>query len=313
MKIVFLDLKTMGEVPNLHLLEQHGTVTYYETTTPAEVPARIKEADIVIVNKVNLDQSALAAAPNLKLVCVAATGTNNIDKAAGAESGIVVKNVVDYSSASVAQLTFAMLLHLLHKLPYFDNYVKQGEYAQSDIFTHLKHPFREIKNKRFGIIGLGNIGRQVARIAEAFGAEVVYYSASGGNTNQPYQRLELEEFLRTSDIISIHAPLNEYTQNLLHYDRLQFLKSSAILINVGRGGIVNEADLVRALNENLLLAAGLDVFEQEPIDANNPLLNIQHKEKLVLTPHIAWASVEARTLLVEKVEQNIQTFLQEGE
>ncbi|KAA5544831.1 D-2-hydroxyacid dehydrogenase [Adhaeribacter rhizoryzae] len=312
MKIVFLDLKTMGEVPNLHLLEQHGNVTYYETTTPAEVPARIKEADIIIVNKVNLDKPALEAATNLKLICVAATGTNNIDKVAAAERGIVVKNVVDYSSASVAQLTFAMLLHLLHKLPYFDNYVKQGEYAQSEIFTHLNHPFREIKNKRFGIIGLGNIGRQVARIAEAFGAEVVYYSASGGNTNQPYQRLELEEFLRTSDIISIHEPLNEYTQNLLHYNRLQLLKPSAILINVGRGGIVNEADLVRALNENLLLAAGLDVFEQEPIEANNPFLNIQHKEKLVLTPHIAWASVEARTLLVEKLAQNIQTFLQEG-
>ena len=311
MKIVFLDLKTMGEVPNLHLLEQHGELIYYQNSSPAETQERIKDADIVITNKVNLNKQALDAAPNLKLICVAATGTNNIDKEAAAALGIPVKNAVDYSSASVAQLTFALLLHLLHKLPYFDNYVKQGDYAQSDIFTHLNNPFREIKGQRFGIIGLGNIGRQVASIAEAYGAEVVYFSASGGNTSQPYQRLDLEEFLRTSDIVSIHAPLNEHTQNLLNFDRIQLMKPSAILLNLGRGGIINEADLARALNNNLILAAGLDVFGQEPIDAENPLLKINEPEKLVLTPHIAWASVEARTLLVEKVSQNIQAFLQE--
>ncbi|GEO06936.1 2-hydroxyacid dehydrogenase [Adhaeribacter aerolatus] len=312
LKIVFLDLKTMGEVPNLHLLEKYGEVKYYQNTAPDETPGRIKDADIVITNKVDINKPALEAAAKLKLICVAATGTNNVDKEAAAQRGIPVKNAVDYSSASVAQLTFALLLHLLHKLPYFDNYVKQGEYSQSDIFTHLENPFREIKGKRFGIIGLGNIGRQVARIAEAFGAEVVYFSASGGNTEQPYQRLELKEFLGTSDIVSIHAPLNQYTQNLLHYDQLRLMKPSAILLNMGRGGIVNEADLARALDENLIYAAGLDVFAQEPIEKDNPLLKIKNKEKLVLTPHIAWASVEARTLLVEKVAQNIQEFLQEN-
>lgn len=309
MKIVFLDLKTMGEVPNLHLLENFGEVIYYQTTAPAETLARVADADIVITNKVTLDKAILEGAAHLKLICVAATGTNNIDKETAAALGIPVKNAVDYSSASVAQLTFALLLHMLHHIPYFDNYVKQGEYSRSDIFTHLSYPFGEISGKRYGIIGLGNIGRQVAKIATAFGAEVVYYSASGRNTEQPYQRLELYEFLSTADFVSIHAPLNEYTQNLLHYDRLQLMKPSAILINVGRGGIVNEMDLARALDEGLIRAAGIDVFEQEPIAADNPLLNLKAKDKLVLTPHIAWASIEARTVLVEKIAQNIQDFL----
>ena len=311
MKIVFLDLKTMGEVPNLHLLEQYGEVTYYETTKPEETLARIEAAEVVIVNKVELGGPILEKAKNLKLICVAATGTNNIDKEAAARRGIPVKNAVDYSSNSVAQLTFALLLHLLHKIPYFDNYVKQGGYSRSDIFTHLSNPFSEINGKRFGIIGLGNIGRQVAKIAEAFGAEVVYYSASGRNTDQPYLRLELEEFLSTADIISIHAPLNEYTDNLIHYDRLQLMKTTAILINAGRGGIVNEKDLARALDEEIIYAAGIDVFRQEPIEPDNPLLKLKAKERLVLTPHIAWASIEARTLLVEKVAHNIKEFLEQ--
>jgi lactate dehydrogenase-like 2-hydroxyacid dehydrogenase len=312
MKIVFLDLKTMGEVPNLHLLEQLGQVTYYQTSTPEETLARVKEADIVITNKVELDRPILEGATNLKLICVAATGTNNIDKEAAAQLGIPVKNAVDYSSHSVAQVTFALLLHLLHNIPYFDNYVKQGEYSASDIFTHLQNPFHQISGTRFGIIGLGNIGRQVAKIACAFGAEVVYYSASGRNTDQPFLRLNLEEFLSTCDIVSIHAPLNEHTSNLLHYDRLRLMKPSAILINVGRGGILNEADLARALDEGLIKAAAIDVFQHEPINADNPLLKLKAREKLVLTPHIAWASIEARTLLVEKVARNIQEFLKQG-
>lgn len=308
MKIVFLDVKTIGEVPNLNLLEAYGEVIYYQTTTPDQTLTRIKEADVVITNKVVLDAATIQAAPNLKLICVAATGTNNIDKAAAATRNIPVKNAVDYSSASVAQLTFALLLQLIHNIPYFDNYVKQGAYAQSSIFTHLGKTFWQIQDKRYGIIGMGNIGRQVAAIAKAFGAEVVYFSTSGKNNDQPYQRLELTEFLRTSDIISIHAPLNEHTANLLYYDRLQLMKKTAVLINVGRGGIINEADLARALDEDLIAGAGLDVFEQEPIKADNPLLHLKNKDKLILTPHIAWASVEARTLLIEKVSKHIEEF-----
>ncbi|MEX0779047.1 MAG: D-2-hydroxyacid dehydrogenase [Balneolales bacterium] len=311
MKLVFLDAKTLGDVPNLDLIDQFGEVTYYQTTDPEQTLDRITGADVVITNKVVLDKELIEKADKLKLICVAATGTNNIDVASAKEQGVLVKNVAGYASKSVAQGTFALLLHLLHNIPYFDNYVKDGSYSQSEIFTHVEKTYWEISGKRFGIIGLGNIGRQVAEIAEAFGAEVVYYSASGKNKQQPYQRLDLEEFLNTSDIVSIHAPLNEYTRNLLTYERLQHMRKSAIIINTGRGGIVNEAGLAQALNENLIAGAGIDVFEQEPIDTGNPLLQVKNKEKLALTPHIAWASIEARTLLVEKVAQNIQDYLQE--
>lgn len=302
----------MGDIPNINLLEQFGEVTYYPTTAPEETSGRIKDADIVITNKVVLDRNTIAQAEKLKLICVAATGTNNVDKVAAVERGIAVKNAEDYSSNSVAQGTFALLLHLLTDIPYYDQYVKQGSYSHSDIFTHFGRPFWELAGKRFGIIGLGSIGRQVAKIAEAFGSEVVYYSASGRNNQPGYLRLELEEFLRTSDVVSIHAPLNEHTSNLLYYDRLRLMKRSAILINAGRGGIVPEADLARAIDEGLIAGAGIDVFQTEPIQPHNPLLQIKNKSRLALTPHVTWASIEARTCLMKKVSLNIREFLREA-
>jgi len=309
MKLVFLDVKTMGEIPNLTLLEKFGNVAYYQTTRPDQTQERIQDADIVITNKVVLDQSIIEQCPNLKLICVAATGTNNVDKVAAEKRGIPVKNAMDYSTQSVTQGTFSILFHLLVNIPYFDQYVKEGEYAKTDIFTHFGRGFWELSSKRFGIVGLGAIGRQVAKVAAAFGAEVVYYSTSGQNNDQPYLRLELDEFLRTADVVSIHAPLNENTTNLMNYDRLKCMKPSAILINVGRGGIVNEADLARALDEKLLAGAGIDVFTQEPINPKNPLLHVKNKDRLALSPHVTWASIEARTLLMEKVGRNIDEFL----
>jgi lactate dehydrogenase-like 2-hydroxyacid dehydrogenase len=298
MKIIFLDTKTVGTVPNLHLLEQFGDVIYYQTTFPGQTQERIQQADIVITNKVVLNSSHIGQAPHLKLICVAATGMNNVDLAAARARGIPG--------------TFSLLLHLLNNTPYYNDYVKIGAYAQSDIFTHIDRPFWELSGKRFGIIGLGNIGRRVAKVAEAFGAEVVYYSASGQNYQQPYQRLELEELLQTSDIVSIHAPLNEYTRNLINYERLQLMKRTAILINAGRGGIVNEADLAQALDEDLIAGAGIDVFEMEPINPRNPLLQVTNRDKLVLTPHVSWASIESRTSLIEKVGAHIGEFLKES-
>jgi glycerate dehydrogenase len=309
MQLVFLDVKTVGDVPNLNLLEKFGQVTYYQTTQPEQTLERIKDADIVITNKVVLNNSIIEQSPKLKLICIAATGTNNVDKAAAEGRGIPVKNAVDYSTQSVAQGTFAILFQLLINIPYFDRYVKDGSYSKTDIFTHFGKGFRELTGKRFGIIGLGNIGKQVAKIADAFGAKVVYYSTSGQNNQQPYQRLELDEFLQTADIISIHAPLNEKTTNLINYDRLSQMKKSAILINVGRGGIVVEADLARALDEKLIYGAGIDVFDKEPIRPDNPLLHLTNKDALVLTPHVTWASIESRTALLEKVGQNIEEFL----
>ena len=312
MKLAFLDTKTIGIIPNQQLLDQFGEVTYYPTTSPDQTWERIRQADIVITSKVVLDEYMIRNAENLKLICVAATGTNNIDKPAALKRGIPVMNVSDYSSNSVAQGTFALLLHLLNKVSYFDQYVKDGAYSRSDIFTHFGKSFWELTGKRFGIIGLGNIGRQVARIAEAFGTEVVYYSTSGRNTEQPYLQLDLETFLNTCDVVSIHAPLNENTVNLINYDRLKLMKKNAILLNAGRGGIVNEADLAKALDENLIAAAGMDVFSKEPILPENPLLHVRDKEKIVLTPHVTWASIESRTLLMEKIRDNIESFIKES-
>jgi lactate dehydrogenase-like 2-hydroxyacid dehydrogenase len=312
MKLIFLDTKTIGAIPNQYLLDKFGEVIYYPTTGADQTQERISDADVVITSKVILDQKAIESASKLKLICVAATGTNNIDKTAAGKRGIIVKNVSDYSTNSVAQGTFALLLQLVNKISYFDNYVKQGLYSGSDMFTHFGKSFWELSGKRFGILGLGNIGSQVARIATAFGSEVVYYSASGKNTQQPYLRLELDEFLMTSDIISIHAPLNEFTANLINYNRIQLMKRSSILLNTGRGGIVNEADLARALNEDLIAGAGMDVFSKEPIISVNPLLHIHDREKVVLTPHVTWASIESRTLLMEKICNNIEDFIKEN-
>jgi lactate dehydrogenase-like 2-hydroxyacid dehydrogenase len=313
MKLVFLDTKTVGAVPNLNLLDQFGEVDYHFTTSADQTLDRVKDADIVITNKVVLDKNIIEKASKLKLICVAATGTNNIDKVAAEERGIPVINTSDYSTNSVAQGTFALLLYLIHNISYYDNYVKDGSYSKSDIFTHYgARPFWELNQKRFGIIGLGNIGRKVASIATAFGAEVVYYSASGKNNQPEYKRLELEEFLNTSDVVSIHAPLNEYTSKLINYERLKLMKKSAILVNAGRGGIVDEADLAKALDEGLIAGACIDVFEKEPVSPSNPLLHIKDKTKIAMTPHSIWTSIESRTLLMDKVVQNIKRFLEES-
>lgn len=309
MNIVFLDAKTVGDVPNLKSLEEFGNVTYYPVTKPEETKARIQNADIVITNKVVLDRSLLKGASQLKLICIAATGMNNVDLEAAKMLGIPVKNVSGYSTKSVTQCTFAMIFHLIQQLNYYDEYVKSGDYSKSEIFTNQDRSFFELSGKRIGIIGLGQIGRSVAALAEAFGAEVVYYSTSGKNNDQPYTQLDLNGLLTTSEIVSIHAPLNEDTRNLIGANELSIMKSSALLINTGRGGIVDENALSQAIDSDQIAGAGIDVFENEPMKSVNPLLQISKKEKLVLTPHIAWASVEARTELIDGVMKNIREFI----
>jgi len=305
--LVFLDAETVGRDIDLSGLKQFGQVEIYPVTHPDEVIARVSSAEIVITNKVVIDKAVMDAAPNLKLICVAATGTNNIDIDYAKQKGIAVTNVPGYSTQSVVEMTFAMLFYLLRHLSYYDNYVKSGRYAQSSIFTHLDRPFWELVGKRWGIIGLGNIGRNVARIAKCFGCEVVYYSTSGRNINPEFKRVNLSELLETSDIVSIHAPLNKRTRNLITYNELKCMQRHAILLNLGRGGIVNEIDLARALEEGLIAAAGLDVLEQEPIHPDNPLLKL--KDKILITPHIAWSSIEARKRLIDEVVLNIKAFL----
>ena len=307
--IVFLDQKTIGKVDNLKLLSKIGKLDTYETTEPGQVVERCKDREIVIVNKVEMTEEVMKQLPDLKLICVAATGVNNVDLNYAGNNGIEVKNVAGYSTDSVAQLTFTMLLYLINKPYYYDTYVKSGAYSRSGSFTHHNEPFWELKGKRLGIIGLGTIGRQVARIAESFGMEVVFYSTTGRNNHISYKRFELEDLLKSSDVVSIHAPLNNQTRNLITYDRMKLMRPCAILLNLGRGGIVNEKDLAKALNENVIAAAGIDVMEHEPINADNPLLKLFDKEKILITPHMAWASKESRELLVEKIARNIEIYL----
>jgi glycerate dehydrogenase len=306
--IVFLDLETIGKVDNLKLISKLGSFDYYDHTPEEQVVERCLSKEIVIVNKVEMSAEVMQKLPDLKLICVAATGVNNVDLNYAKSNGIEVKNVAGYSTDSVAQLTFTMLLYLINKPYYYDSYVKSGAYSRSTSFTHHSEPFWELKGKRMGIIGLGTIGRQVARIAESFGMEVVFYSTTGRNNHISYKRFELDDLLKSSDVVSIHAPLNNQTRNLLTYDKMKLMRPCAILLNLGRGGIINEMDLARALNENLIGAAGIDVMEQEPINADNPMLKLFDKEKLLITPHMAWASRESRELLVEKIARNIEVY-----
>lgn len=307
--IVFLDASTLGKVDAFDKIKSLGNYTEYQTTLPEQRLKRIQGNEIVITNKVVLDKEIMQACPELKLICIAATGTNNIDLDFAAKRGIIVKNVAGYSTSSVAQTTFALLLHLLNKTSYFDNYVKSGKYSKSPIFTHIGRNYWELKGKTYGIIGLGNIGKEVAKIAGAFGAKVIYYSTSGKNTSSGYTNVSLEELLKLSDVISIHCPLNDYTKGLISEKQLGLMKKSAILINVGRGGIVNEPDLANALNNKQLAGAGIDVMENEPIEANNPLLTILEPERLAITPHIAWVSNEAREELALGIYNNICEWL----
>jgi lactate dehydrogenase-like 2-hydroxyacid dehydrogenase len=309
MNIVFLDAKTMGKVPNFSLLEKLGDFVSYPITKPEERLERLRKADVAITCKVVIDKEMMDACPDLKLICVAATGTNNIDLNYAREKGITVKNVANYSTESVAQMTVGMILHLVNQLNYFDRYVKTGAYTKSDMFTNYGPDFFELKGKRAGIIGLGNIGKRVASILEVFGMEIVYYSTSGKNNNNDYLRVELDELLVTSDVVTIHSPLNEHTRNLITLPLLNLMKPTAVIINTGRGGIIQEADLVEAINEGVIAGAGLDVYEREPMACENPILRTTHPGRLVLTPHTAWTSVEARTTLISKIAENIEEFV----
>jgi len=306
--IVFLDLDTIGKVDNMKLLSKLGRLETYDSTSPDQVVERCLGKSMVIVNKVEMTAEIMKQLPDLKLICVAATGVNNVDLNWAENNGIEVKNVASYSTDSVAQLTFTMLLYLINKPTYYDNYVKSETYSRSDSFTHHREPFWELKGKRLGIIGLGTIGRQVARIAESFGMEVVFYSTTGRNNHISYKRFDLDDLLKSSDVVSIHAPLNNQTRDLITYEKIKLMRPCAILLNLGRGGIINEKDLARALNDNLIGAAGIDVMEREPINPDNPLLKLYDKEKILITPHMAWASKESRELLIEKVGRNIEVF-----
>lgn len=305
MKIVFLDAYSLADI-DMAPLKSLGRYQQYGYTPQEKVIERADGAEVVVVNKVLMTAEIMDALPELRLICVAATGLNNVDLEYAQKKGVTVKNVAGYSTESVAEATFAFVLALLRNVRYYDTYVKSGEYTESGMVSNTSRRISEIKGKRWGIIGLGAIGGRVAEIASFFGAQVSYYSASGAERTAGYERKTLEDLLAESDIVSIHAPLNESTYGIIDHAKMILMKPTAILVNMGRGGIVNEADLARALEEGVIAGAGLDVFEQEPVSEDNPLLRLRDENKLIAAPHCGWASVEARTLLVEKLAENIR-------
>lgn len=307
LKIVFLDAQTLGSDISLAPVSDLGDYVSYPFTKPEDVLSRIAGFDVVITNKVWMGKEQIDASPALKLICVAATGTNNVDTAYAASKGIPVRNAVDYSTESVTQVTWMHILNLVGKARYFDDYVKDGSYSASGCFTNATVPFFELRGKTYGTVGLGNIGSRVSAVAEAFGMKVLYYPTSGKPHSDRYEAdTDLDSFLSRCDVVSVHCPLNERTNGLIGYRQLARMKRSAVIVNMGRGGIVVEADLARALDEGLIAGAATDVFTKEPLPSGHPYLKMQHPERLLLTPHIGWASREARICLVDKIAANIK-------
>ncbi|HAQ51853.1 MAG TPA: D-2-hydroxyacid dehydrogenase [Lachnospiraceae bacterium] len=309
MNIVILERSSVGDDVSVDLLNRFGEVTVYNTTPVHMIGERIKDADIVIANKSPLNEETLRDASNVRLICEFATGYDNIDLSYCKKRGIGVRNVKGYSTDAVVQHTFGLCLYIFEKLNYYDNYVKSGAYARQDSFSHYDMNFSELSSKTWGIIGMGAIGSKVADIASAFGCNVVRYSLSDKPSDSTYKALPFDEFLHECDIISIHCPLNDNTRGLFDYSAFSKMKRDAILINVARGGIVVDADLYRALNENLIYGAGLDVTSTEPMTEDNPLSNYKDSNRLIITPHMAWASNEARARVVEETALNIEAFL----
>ena len=307
MKIVLLDALTLGD-SDLSVFDGLGQLTVHQTTHSDEVNERLAGQQVVITNKVVITAEHMASHPELKLICIAATGTNNVDLIAAEKAGIEVKNVSGYSTESVSQCTFSLLFQLLHQSRYYDQYIASQEWCNSPVFTHIERPFFEIKGKRWGIIGMGGIGQRVAELAAAFGCDVCYHSTSGKNNQQSIPQVSLETLLSECDVISIHAPLNAQTENLIGAAQLKQLKAGAIIMNLGRGGIIDEPAMADALDTQDIYHA-TDVLAVEPMLLNHPYLSVKASHRLVVTPHTAWASVEARKCLISKVVDNINGFI----
>ncbi len=309
MKIVVLERNSVGTDVSVDCYKDLGEVVCYRNTVAEDAPQRIKDADIIIANKCPMNGETLKDAANVKLICEFATGYDNVDVEYCKNRGIRVTNVRDYSTSAVAQHTFALALYLTEHLRHYDEYVKSGEYSAQDRFSNFDLPYTELEGKVWGIIGMGNIGRRVAEIAKAFGCRVIFHSVTGNSTCTDYEQVSFEELLAQSDILSLHCPLSDLTKNLIDKTALSRMKSTAILINVARGPVVNGRDLSEALKNQTIAAAGLDVLEEEPITVTHPLYQIKDSNKLIITPHMAWASTEARNRVVEEVYKNIDAFL----
>lgn len=309
MKLVILERNSVGTDVDVSCFEKFGEVTCYPNTVAANTSERVKDADIILANKAPLNESTLKDAPNVKLICLLATGFDNVDLAYCKSRGIKVTNVVNYCTSTVAQHTLLLALALSEKIAFYDDYVKSGAYSAQDRFSNFDRTFYDLEGKTWGIIGMGTIGRRVAGLAQAFGCRVIFYSASGKSTCTDYERVEFDTLLQESDILSLHCPLSDRTRGLINKDALSKMKETAILVNVARGPVVDTQALYDALVTDQIAGAGLDVLEQEPMAKDNPLARIKDSSKLIITPHMAWASLESRTRLVDEVVKNIEAFL----
>lgn len=309
MKLVILERNSVGTDVDVSCFEKFGEVTCYPNTVAANTAERVKDADIILANKAPLNESTLKDAPNVKLICLLATGFDNVDLAYCKSRGIKVTNVINYCTSTVAQHTLLLALALSERIAFYDDYVKSGAYSAQDRFSNFDRTFYDLEGKTWGIIGMGTIGRRVAGLAQAFGCRVIFYSASGKSTCTDYERVEFDTLLQESDILSLHCPLSDRTRGLINKDALSKMKETAILVNVARGPVVDTQALYDALVADQIAGAGLDVLEQEPMAKDNPLAQIKDSTKLIITPHMAWASLESRTHLVEEVAKNIEAFL----
>lgn len=310
MNIVALERNSAGTDISVDCWNELGNVTCYRNTvTVEEVKERIADADVIICNKAPMNEETLKDAPKVKLICELATGFDNCDLAYCKSRGIKVTNVVDYCTGMVAQHTFALAMALSEKLPHYDNYVKSGAYSAQDRFSNFDIPFYELEGKTWGIVGMGNIGKRVASIAKAFGCKVIFHSITGKSSCTDYPQVDKDTLLKESDFLSLHCPLSDISRNFIDKEALQKMKNTAILINVARGPVVNNTDLYEALVAGEIQAAGLDVLEKEPLEPSNPLSKLKDSNQLIITPHLAWASVEARTRCVEGVYLNIKAFM----
>ncbi len=309
MKITVLDAETIGADVSMEVFSPFGEVTVYASTSPNEVALHAAGAEVLLLNKVRLHAENLRGCDTLRLICVAATGFDNIDLDYCRSRGIAVCNVVGYSTQSVAQLTLAMALSLMTNLPAFDAHVRSGAYTANGIPNCLTPTYHEIAGKTWGIVGFGNIGRQVGLVARALGCRVLVNKRT---PVEDWDCVSLEKICRESNILSIHTPLNEATRNLIDREHIAMMKPNAIVINVARGAVTDEQALADALREGRLGGLGVDVYSAEPMRADHPFYSIRERENVCFTPHMAWGAYETRVRLLSEMAENIRSYLEGG-
>ena len=307
MKIVMLDRATLGVDIPTDALRQLGKLTVYESTSPQQMKERVEDADVLVLNKVKMDAEAFMLAKNLKLVCVLATGYDNIDLAEARKHGVAVTNVPGYSTDSVALITLATVLSLASHLREYNEYVTDGRYGSSGIANRITPVYHEIRGLTWGIIGYGNIGKAVGKIAESMGARVVVNKL---HPTEDGKCVDLETLLRVSDIITIHCPLTKETAGIIDANAISLMKDGVILVNEARGAVLNSEDVAHAVESGKISAFGTDVYESEPISPEHPFNRIMHRKNVLLTPHCAWGAYEARLRCLNTVADNIKAFVE---